>query len=113
MISKTYAYSPITGIVVSIRDLCYEICGIIRDMAIEAQEYDAIGLTADEYETKNFTAYIYDWYAKMYLSTEDYSITAQEYDDTHTTAIMYDLLGLTAIIYDRSARLVFLNGVRL
>ena len=101
--SRTKAYSPISGRFVQLRDLCYELAQLMRGEALEAVEYDAIGITAEEYDGKEITAYVYDWFGRLVLTSGDYSITAGDYDSLQLTAMDYDMIGMTAIVYDYQA----------
>ena len=101
--SRTRAYSPVSGNVVTLRDLSYELCQLMRGSALEAIEYDAIELTAEDYDNKEITAYVYDWFGRMVLTSGDFAITADDYDTLQITAMDYDMLGMTAIVYDYNA----------
>lgn len=101
--SRTKTYSPVSGRVVQLRDLCYELAQLMRGEALEAVEYDAIGITAENYDDKEITAYVYDWFGRLVLTPGDYSITAGDYDSLQLTAMDYDMIGMTAIVYDYQA----------
>ena len=104
--SRTKAYSPVSGRFVQLRDLCYELAQLMRGEALEAVEYDSIGITADEYDGKEITAYVYDWFGRLVLTLGDFAITASDYDTLQLTALEYDMIGMTAIVYDYQAYIV-------
>ena len=101
--SRTKAYSPVSGRFVQLRDLCYELAQLMRGEALEAVEYDSIGITAEDYDGKEITAYVYDWFGRLVLTLGDFAITASDYDSLQLTALEYDMIGMTAIIYDYQA----------
>ena len=101
--SRTKAYSPLSGRFVQLRDLCYELAQLIRGEALEAVEYDSIGITAEDYDGKEITAYVYDWFGRLVLTLGDFAITASDYDSLQLTALEYDMIGMTAIVYDYQA----------
>lgn len=101
--SRTKAYSPVSGRFVQLRDLCYELAQLMRGEALEAVEYDSIGITAEEYDDKEITAYVYDWFGRLVLTLGDFAITASDYDSLQLTALEYDMIGMTAIVYDYQA----------
>ena len=104
--SRTRAYSPVSGRVIQLKDLCYELAQLMRGQALEAIEYDTIDLTAEEYDNEELTTYIYDWFGNLYLKTDNYSITALDYDTLGIGAMEYDFLGMPAVVYDLNAKLV-------
>ena len=101
--SRTKAYSPVSGRFVQLRDLCYELAQLMRGEALEAVEYDSIGITAEDYDGKEITAYVYDWFGRLVLTLGDFAITASDYDSLQLTALEYDMIGMTAIVYDYQA----------
>lgn len=101
--SRTRAYSPVSGRFVQLKDLCYELAQLMRGEALEAVEYDSIGITAEEYDDKEITAYVYDWFGRLVLTLGDFAITASDYDSLQLTALEYDMIGMTAIVYDYQA----------
>ena len=76
---------------------------LIAPCTVEAVKYDAIGITAEQYDGKEITAYVYDWFGRLVLTSGDYSITAGDYDSLQLTAMDYDMIGMTAIVYDYQA----------
>lgn len=101
--SRTKAYSPVSGKFVQLKDLCYELAQLMRGEALEAIEYDSIGITAEEYDGKEIAAYVYDWFGRLVLTLGDFAITASDYDSLQLTAMEYDTIGMTAIVYDYQA----------
>ena len=100
MNERTNAYSPLSGKVITLKDLVYSFTEILRTDAITAGEYDALELTAEEYANRSLTTYVYDWYGKTFLSSVLTTLTALEYELLGLTADDYDMLQLTAIQYD-------------
>lgn len=107
MDDELQAYSPLSGLTVKLRDLCYEMVAIIRTQALTADEYDTLGITADDFDNNSYlNAYIYDWFGKMIFFNQEYVFTAEEYDAKEIIAVTYDVFGLTAIEYDTNGKLL-------
>lgn len=102
--NRTKAYSPISGLIISSKDLCYEICSLLRNQALEAIEYDLLDLTAEDYDNMGLSAYNFDWFGAMFFTNGNYSINATDYDKLELNALTYDMLGMQAIVYDLSAK---------
>lgn len=97
---STVAYSPFSGLNKGIIELFYEMASYLRDGALDADTYDLLSLTADEYEGYDMTAYIYDWYAHVVLISNSSTLTANRYDNLLIKAYQYDARKLTALDYD-------------
>ena len=65
--NQTTMFSPFRGVIEPIKQVVYEVFSLLKTDSITAGEYDALNLTCLEYQTKNLTAYTYDWHAREYL----------------------------------------------
>lgn len=110
--------SPYTGKLVTIQEAIDELWNNLRVYALTADEYDSQQWTAEEYDNFKLTAFEYDYYAKEYIYNDPrfymFSPWSGEkvfYQDIitrivalhRTNAIMtqdYDNLDLTATTYD-------------
>ena len=97
---STVAYSPFSGLDRGIIELFYEMTSYLRDGALDADTYDLLSLTVDEYEGYDMTAYIYDWYAHVVLISNSSVLTANRYDNLLMQAYQYDARKLSALDYD-------------
>lgn len=97
---STVAYSPFSGLDRGIIELFYEMASYLRDGALDADTYDLLLLTVDEYEGYDMTAYIYDWYAHVVLISNSSVLTANRYDNLLMQAYQYDARKLSALDYD-------------
>ena len=63
----TNMLDPVTGQILPINQVIYNLYNAMRPAPLTAGEYDALGLTAAEYDAYRITAYNYDMYAKNIL----------------------------------------------
>lgn len=62
-------FSPLNGKYQSMKEVILELAGLHKDDPITAAEYDALDLTASAYDGKLLSAFLYDFRAKLYLTS--------------------------------------------
>lgn len=60
--------SPLTGEDVTVFQAINELAEMLKNDSLTAGQYDAIGLPAATYDSKNLTAFQYDWHARTLLA---------------------------------------------
>lgn len=111
-ITSVYVRNPVTGEIQPIQDTLDSLNNYYRYFGLTAIEYEERNWTAAEYDALELTAFEFDFYAKEkyawispftgeWISTYQWlvALTAFHLGDT-LTAEGYDNLGLTAQIYD-------------
>ena len=62
-----YMISPFSGQYVKVKDVVMDLAHFHMD-GLTAAEYDALDLEAEEYDDKNITAFVFDWFGKDILT---------------------------------------------
>lgn len=91
--------SPFTGTMTTYDEVIYRLADLHK-LGLTAVEYDSRQFTAEEFDAMMLTAFIYDWYGY----TAARLITAGLYDELKLTAQQYDDKKVTAEEYDRGMR---------
>ena len=68
---RFYMFDPFNGSIKLISSVVYELTELHKgDSAFNAEEYDALEVTAGRYDEQELSAYSYDWQGKLLLSAQ-------------------------------------------
>ena len=66
---RFYMFDPFNGSIKLISSVVYELTELHKgDSAFNAEQYDALEVTAGRYDEQELSAYSYDWQGKLLLS---------------------------------------------